>query len=69
MKCHGEGKGVYTGKYENCCMAYMAVCIITTLELSDNLSLYEEEKSVWLHIRAVKEFSQLAMISLFQQNY
>ncbi len=69
MKCHVEGKGGYTEKYENCCLAYMAVCVITILELSDNLSHYEEEKSVWLHIRAGKEISQLAIISLFQQNY
>jgi hypothetical protein len=47
----------------------MAVCIIAILELSGNLCHYGEEKSVWLHIRAGKEISQLAMISLFQQNY
>ncbi len=47
----------------------MAVCVIIILELNDNLSHYEEEKSVWLHIRAGKETSQLAMISLYQQNY
>ncbi len=45
MSWGGKGRG-YTEKYENCCLTYMAVCIITILELSGNLSHYGEEKRV-----------------------